>query len=179
MVCFPKTFLLELLIVYRGPNPMCITTHGLGSSYFARHYSRNRFLFLFLWVLRCFSSPRSLLIHYFTHVWILELFSSSEFPHSDISGLMDICSYPKLFAAYHVLLRLLVPRYPPYALCSLTVNAWKTSSCFANLHLNSPRCTHVLSRRICFDYQTITRFWIVYDILTVFLFLLFNLILSV
>ena len=133
MVCFPKTFLLELLIVYRGPNPMCITTHGLGSSYFARHYSRNRFLFLFLWVLRCFSSPRSLLIHYFTHVWILELFVSSEFPHSDISGLMDICSSPKLFAAYHVLLRLLVPRYPPYALCSLTLNPWKTSSCFISL----------------------------------------------
>ena len=59
MVCFPKTFLLELLIVYCGPNPMCITTHGLGSSYFARHYSRNRVFFLFLWVLRCFSSPRS------------------------------------------------------------------------------------------------------------------------
>ena len=32
----------------------------------------------------------------------------------------DICSLPQLFAAYHVLLRLLVPRYPPYALCSLT-----------------------------------------------------------
>ena len=76
--------------------------------------------FLFLWVLRCFSSPRSLLIHYFTHVWILRLFFLSEFPHSDISGSMDICSSPKLFAAYHVLLRLLVPRYSPYALCSLT-----------------------------------------------------------
>ena len=121
MVCFSKTFLLELLIIYRGPNPMCITTHGLGSSYFARHYSRNRFLFLFLWVLRCFSSPRSLLIYYFTHIWILRLFALSEFPHSDISGLMDICSYPKLFAAYHVLLRLLVPSYSPYALCSLTL----------------------------------------------------------
>ena len=47
MVCFPKTFLLELLIVYRGPNPMCITTHGLGSSYFARHYSRNRIISFF------------------------------------------------------------------------------------------------------------------------------------
>ena len=99
---------------------MCITTHGLGSSYFARHYSRNRFLFLFLWVLRCFSSPRSLLIYYFTHIWILRLFALSEFPHSDISGLMDICSYPKLFAAYHVLLRLPVPRHPPYALSCLT-----------------------------------------------------------
>ena len=120
MVCFPKTFLLELLMVYCGPNPRNITISGLGSSYFARHYSRNRFLFLFLWVLRCFRSPRSLLIHYFTHVWILKFFALSEFPHSDISGSMDICSSPKLFAAYHVLHRLLVPRYSPYALCSLT-----------------------------------------------------------
>ena len=80
--------------------------------------------FLFLRVLRCFSSPRSLLIHYFTYVWILELFYSSEFPHSDISGSLDICSSPKLFAAYHVLLRLLVPRYSPYALCSLTYLSW-------------------------------------------------------
>ena len=120
MVCFSKTFLLELLITYRGPNPMCITTHGLGSSYFARHYFRNRFLFLFLWVLRCFSSPRSLLTHYFTHAWISRLFSLDEFPHSDISGSMDICSSPKLFAAYHVLLRLPVPRHPPCALYSLT-----------------------------------------------------------
>ena len=28
---------------------------------------------------------------------------SAGFPHSDISGSMDICSSPKLFAAYHVL----------------------------------------------------------------------------
>ena len=33
---------------------------GLGSCAFARHYLRNRCYFLFLWVLRCFSSPRSL-----------------------------------------------------------------------------------------------------------------------
>ena len=76
--------------------------------------------FLFLWVLRCFRSPRSPLIHYFTHVWILKFFALSEFPHSDISGSLDICSSPKLFAAYHVLLRLLVPRHSPYALSSLT-----------------------------------------------------------
>ena len=42
------------------------------------------------------------------------------FPHSDISGSMDICSSPKLFAAYHVFHRLLVPRHPPCALISLT-----------------------------------------------------------
>jgi hypothetical protein len=37
-------------------------------------------------------------------------------PHSDISGSMVICTYPKLFAAYHVLLRLREPRHPPSAL---------------------------------------------------------------
>ena len=33
--------------------------HGLGCSNFARHYSRNHCCFLFLRVLRCFSSPGS------------------------------------------------------------------------------------------------------------------------
>ena len=46
---------------------------------------------------------------------------SAGFPHSDISGSMDICSSPKLFAAYHVFHRLLVPRHPPCALTTLTV----------------------------------------------------------
>ena len=48
-------------------------------------------------------------------VWMTEG-SSAGFPHSDISGSMDICSSPKLFAAYHVLHRLSVPRHPPCAL---------------------------------------------------------------
>ena len=55
-------------------------------------------------------------------VWILEVCSSG-FPHSDISGSMDICSSPKLFAAYHVFHRLLVPRHPPCALLRLTFNS--------------------------------------------------------
>ena len=50
---------------------------------------------------------------------ILEV-CSSRFPHSEISGSSDICSSPKLFAAYHVFHRLLVPRHPPYALISIT-----------------------------------------------------------
>ena len=41
---------------------------------------------------------------------------SCGFPHSDISGSRDICSSPKLIAAYHVFHRLLVPRHPPCAL---------------------------------------------------------------
>ena len=39
--------------------PQVYYTHGLGFSDFARHYFRNRFYFLFLRVLRCFSSPGS------------------------------------------------------------------------------------------------------------------------
>ena len=53
-------------------------------------------------------------------VWIHEG-SSCGFPHSDICGSMDICSSPQLFAAYHVFLRLLVPRHPPCALSCLTL----------------------------------------------------------
>ena len=48
-------------------------------------------------------------------VWMTEVCSAG-FPHSEISGSMDICSSPKLIAAYHVFLRLLVPRHPPCAL---------------------------------------------------------------
>ena len=51
-------------------------------------------------------------------VWMTEVCSAG-FPHSDIRGSRDICSSPRLFAAYHVLLRLLVPRHPPYALLRL------------------------------------------------------------
>ena len=36
--------------------------------------------------------------------------------HSEIAGSQDICSYPTLIAAYHVLHRLREPRHPPCAL---------------------------------------------------------------
>ena len=42
------------------------------------------------------------------------------FPHSDIPGSKPACGSPRLIAAGHVLLRLLAPRHPPYALSSLT-----------------------------------------------------------
>ena len=46
---------------HRTRNPCRVShEHGLASSAFARHYSRNHGCFLFLWVLRCFTSPRSL-----------------------------------------------------------------------------------------------------------------------
>ena len=43
------------------------------------------------------------------------------FPHSEIRGSRDICSSPRLFAAYHVFRRLSVPRHPPCALFCLTI----------------------------------------------------------
>ena len=51
--------------------------------------------------------------------WIHGVFPCG-FPHSDIRGSRDICSSPRLFAAYHVFLRLSVPRHPPCALSCLT-----------------------------------------------------------
>ena len=54
--------------------------------------------------------------------WIHEGLSCG-FPHSDICGSPDMCSSPQLFAAYHVFLRLLVPRHPPCALdCLISQN---------------------------------------------------------
>ena len=49
---------------------------------------------------------------------LLPSFTSTGFPHSDISGLKPACGYPKLFAACHVLLRHVSPRHPPVALLS-------------------------------------------------------------
>ena len=66
--------------------PRC-THHGLGSSNFARRYFRNRVFFLFLRLLRCFSSPGSLpYVMYWRmdtcglHMWV------SPFRYSRIKG---------------------------------------------------------------------------------------------
>ena len=55
-----QTLPLALAVRHRGPTtpPMRCHMAGLGSSPFARHYWGNHVCFLFLRVLRCFSSPR-------------------------------------------------------------------------------------------------------------------------
>ena len=73
---------------------------GLGSAPFARHYSGYRLFFLFLRVLRCFSSPGSPSL---TRVLGLQ---PSGLPHSEMLGSKPVCSSPSLFAAYHVFHRL-------------------------------------------------------------------------
>ena len=89
----------------------CYNT-GLGSSPVARHYWGNHCYFLLLEVLRCFSSLRS---PPYTYVRIITL-QVIGLSHSETPGSMDICSYPGLIAACHVLHRLREPRHPPCAL---------------------------------------------------------------
>ncbi len=48
------------------------------------------------------------------------------FPHSEISGSKPVCGSPKLIAACHVLHRLFLPRHPPCALSSLTIEFTRT-----------------------------------------------------
>ena len=53
-----QIILLSLQVLYRSPTPPTGKPAGLGSFLFARRYLGNRFFFLFLQLLRCFSSLR-------------------------------------------------------------------------------------------------------------------------
>src|ERR1700684_3956939 len=53
--------------------------------------------------------------------WVIPGFCPGGFPHSEISGSTPVCGSPKLIAACHVLHRLFLPRHPPCALSSLTI----------------------------------------------------------
>ena len=55
----PRSILLASSVAYAVLTPEC-THPGLGSFHFARRYFGNRCFFLFLRLLRCFSSPGSL-----------------------------------------------------------------------------------------------------------------------
>ena len=92
---------------------------GLGCSAFARRYSRNRGCFLFLQVLRWFTSLGCLPRSYEFRPGSLRM-NEGGLPHSEIPGSKPVCGSPELIAAYHVLHRRPAPRHPPYALSSLT-----------------------------------------------------------
>ena len=68
--------------------------------------------FLFLWVLRCFSSPGS-----HPQVYIFNkrtsLVRNDWFPYSEIFGSTPVHGFPKLIAVSHVLHRRLTPRHSP------------------------------------------------------------------
>ena len=115
---FPKTVLLNLLNQLCGPNP------GAHAPRFGLLRVRSPLLTESLVV---FSSSGYLDVSVrrvpLPALWIgagMHEGFSCGFPHSDTSGSKGICPSPKLFAAYHVFHRLLVPRHPPYALSSMT-----------------------------------------------------------
>ena len=98
---------------------------SLGSSPFARRYLGNRGCFLFLEVLRCFSSLGSPHTAYGFSGGYASI-TSRGFPHSGIRGSMPACGFPRLIAACHALHRFLAPRHPPSALSSLTTDISRT-----------------------------------------------------
>ena len=115
---FPKTILLNLLNQLCGPNPrMHAPWFGL-FRFRSPLLTESHVVFSSSGYLDV-SVHRVPLLKLCIGLRILEVCSSG-FPHSDISGSLDMCSSPKLFAAYHVFHRLLVPRHPPYALLCMT-----------------------------------------------------------
>ncbi len=76
--------------------------------------------FLFLELLRWFSSLSVALQDYFIHLRSNGS-TSIGLPHSVIQGSQNMCFSPWLFAAYHDLLRLVAPRHPPYTYIRLTI----------------------------------------------------------
>ncbi len=131
---------------------------GLGYFPFARRYLENHFCFLFLRVLRCFSSPRLPLHPMYSDVddKVLTL------PGCPIQTSPDqslFSSSPKLFAAYHVFLRLLIPRHPPFALYSLaTIFYYNLIRLNALMRLNSEFSKIILSQTIACESKKTNKF---------------------
>ncbi len=111
--------LVTLLLRTLQP-PLHRNATGLGCSDFARHYFRNRDFFLFLQVLRWFTSLGSLgLTYVFSEPY--GGFAAVGFPIRRSPDITPVCGSPELIAADHVLHRLFLPRHPPCALSSLTI----------------------------------------------------------
>src|SRR5207244_11532833 len=83
--------------------------------------------FLFLRVLRWFTSPSSLLPTYEFSGGSRNL-PCEGLPHSEIPGSKPVCGSPRLIAACHVLHRFSAPRHPPSTLSSLTITYLKRDS---------------------------------------------------
>ena len=103
-VCSPNPRVHALWFgLFRVRSPLLAESFFIFSSSGYLDVSVHRVPFLTLWI----------------HVRIHEV-CSCRFPHSDLHGSRPSCGSPWLFAAYHVFLRLLVPRHPPCALIRLT-----------------------------------------------------------
>jgi hypothetical protein len=85
--------------------------------------------FLFLRVLRWFTSPGLLLPAYEFSGGSRNL-TCEGLPHSEIPGSMPVCGSPRLIAACHVLHRFSAPRHSPSTLSSLTIKYLRRESSF-------------------------------------------------
>lgn len=107
----------RLRVHRRGSNgvhtPHLFCSHkrfGLPCAAFFRQYSRHRNCFLFLRVLRCFSSPRSR-----SHAGSSRVYRDRK-SHWAISGSKAPCAYPEHIAAWHDLPRCLSQAIPQMTL---------------------------------------------------------------
>lgn len=92
---------------------------GLASSHFARHYSGNHSLFSLPQGTEMFHFPWFALAALWIQAGVTQLFAALGFPIRTSPDQRLVGNSPKLFAATHVLHRLLAPRHPPHALSSL------------------------------------------------------------
>ena len=79
--------------------------------------------------------------------------------HSDICGSIRACRSPQLFAAYHVLRRLPMPRHSPCALISLTI-CFSWSQIMLVSRLKNFYCS-ILPRKQSFVYVVDTCFFLI------------------
>ena len=105
-LAFPKPFCYPLTMTFAVRTPDC-TQSGLGSFPFARRYLGNHCCFLFLRLLRCFSSPGSLP---YVMDWRMDTWSLSRWVSP--FGYLRINGYLLLPAAFRSLSR---PSSPPGA----------------------------------------------------------------
>ena len=118
LACFPKTLRLTPAVHVAVLNPR---PHAAWFGLFP-------FRSPLLWKSRLISFPVATKMFQFAtfpfctlwiYIQMTGLFPAG-LPHSDIHGSLTVCVSPWLFAACHVLLRLLAPRHSPFALCCLT-----------------------------------------------------------
>ena len=92
---------LSIIVSHRSPNPELINQFGLGCSPFARHYWGNRIRFLFLCLLRCFTSAGIALPNLYIQLGVFKLSFKRVFPF----GNLRIKAYLRLPEAYRSLSR--------------------------------------------------------------------------
>ena len=110
-----QVILLCSAVPYSVLNPGCIATSGLPSFHFARRYFGNLFWFLFLVLLRCFSSDGIPAYDYFIHHMLTEYYLSRVPPFR----YLRVDGYLRLSAAFRSLSRLSsAPDAKAFSMCS-------------------------------------------------------------